>query len=130
MSAILSAQTGEDLVCIQRFTAWPKGEESVPKAGRTFRIGERVRYMGFYQDPKLKKNPDGWMVLFEAKGSKRPRRFAATQSHFVTAEGWERLRKFFARHFSAETRKRSLPTGKSSPGATKSNGHKKLPRKG
>jgi hypothetical protein len=129
MSAILAAETGADLICIQRFRAWPKGEESDPKACRTFRIGERVRYSGFYKDTKLKQNPAGWLVLFEVKGSKRPRQFMTIQTHFVTGDDWERLKRFFARQLAAKIRLRTLPPPKHSQTTLKSNGHQKPPPK-
>ncbi|HEV3122690.1 MAG TPA: hypothetical protein VGY53_12335 [Isosphaeraceae bacterium] len=129
MSDIFTAQTGEDLVCIQRFTAWPKGEESALRARRTFRMGERVRYIGFFQDPKLKQSPEGWKVLFEVRGSKRPRQFATTQANFVTGANWERLRKFFARRIAADMLPRIIPIGKKGPAGPKTNGHKKFPPK-
>jgi hypothetical protein len=126
MSAILAAETGEDLVCIQTFAAWPKGKEADPNTSRIFRIGQRVRYVGFYQDPKVKNSPVGWMVLFEPKNMKHPQTFLADQTRFVTGAGWELLRRYFARKQAARPRPRIAADGHDGH-ATKTNGHKKHP---
>jgi hypothetical protein len=101
MSAILETEPGGELVCIMPFSAMPKDATAGSKR-RSFRIGERVRYVGYYQDKNLADNPAGWMVLFESNESKGPRRFAATQTYFVMTESWEALKKYFAKGLMRE----------------------------
>jgi hypothetical protein len=101
MSAILETQPGGELVCIMPFSVIPN--DARPGTNRrSFRIGERVRYVGYYQDKNLADNPAGWMVLFELDEPKGSRRFAATQTYFVTTESWEALKKYFAKGLMRE----------------------------
>jgi hypothetical protein len=104
MSAILETEPGGELVCIEPFSAPPEEAPPGAKPRRTFRIGERVRYVGYYQDDRLKDNPAGWMVLFESTGSRGRDRYAATQTYFVTTECWEALKKYFAKRLISEPR--------------------------
>jgi hypothetical protein len=94
MSPVLEAQAGDEIVCVGEFAASPYGEGFSWDTSRTFHIGERVRYAGFYRDDHLKDHPSGWMVLFDASDT---RRYAATQSYFVTEDSWRNLKRFFAR---------------------------------
>lgn len=65
-------------------------------------MGERVRYFGYYRDEHFKDQPVGWMVRFEATDGKR---YAATQTYFVTEETWQNLKKFFARRLLREPKR-------------------------
>ncbi len=94
MSVINESQKGDELICLEEFEGPPQGERPSPETNHTFRIGERVRYLGFYRHETFADNPVGWMVVFEAGDGKR---YAATQSYFVTLECWEELKKHFAR---------------------------------
>lgn len=104
MSAILETQPGEELVCIEPFSAMPKDSAPDRKARRNFRVGERVRYLGYFKDRNLKDNPAGWMVEFQTDGPKDNRRYAATQTSFVTMECWDKLKKYFAKRIMIEPR--------------------------
>jgi hypothetical protein len=67
-------------------------------------VGEHVRYVGFHKDEHYKDTPGlGWMVVFDAEDGKR---YAATQTFFVTKECWQGLKKFFARRLLREPRPR------------------------
>jgi hypothetical protein len=102
MSVISESRAGDELVCIESFTGWPRDDTAPPKSRRAFRIGERVRYVDYYQDQNLADNPVCWMVLFDAADG---RRYAATQTYFVTEECWQDLKKFFARRLLREPRR-------------------------
>ncbi len=104
MSAILETEPGEELVCIEPFSALPDGTLPGTKARRSFRIGERVRYVGYYQDNRLKDNPAGWMVRFEPTGSRGRGRYSATQTYFVTTDCWEAVKRHFAKALINEPR--------------------------
>jgi hypothetical protein len=106
MSVINESQPGDELVCIQEFSASPDGEPFAWETSRTFRVGERIRYVSFRQSQKLKDNPVGWMVLFEGGDGKS---YAATQTNFVTDECWQGLKKFFARRVLREPNHRKAP---------------------
>jgi hypothetical protein len=113
MSAILEAQVGDEIVCIAEFSASPEGEGFTWESSRTFHIGERVRYAGFYQDDHFKDHPSGWMVLFDVSDGKR---YQGTQTYFVTVDCWRNLKRFFARRLLKDTiRRGAKPTGAKSP---------------
>ena len=57
MSVILESQAGDELVCIEEFSACPDGEAFSWEASRTFRVGERVRYGQFRLNQNLRDNP-------------------------------------------------------------------------
>jgi hypothetical protein len=102
MSAILEAQVGDEIVCIGEFSASPHGEGFSWGTSRTFRIGERLRFAGYYRDDHYKDHPTGWMVLFDAPDGKR---YSATQTYFVTTDCWLGLKRFFARRLLREPRR-------------------------
>ena len=102
MSPILEAQVGDEIVCIAEFSASPHGEGFAWETGRTFRIGERLRYAGYYRDDHFKDHPTGWMVLFDAADGKR---YSATQTYFATVDCWRGLKRFFARRLLREPRR-------------------------
>lgn len=106
MSVIMESQPGDPFVCIGEFHACPEGERFSLDASRKFRIGERLRYVSFRQSPNLKDHAAGWLVVFEAADGKR---YAATQTYFVTEETWERIKKYFARRLLREPQKRRPP---------------------
>jgi hypothetical protein len=94
MSVILEAQIGDNLVNIVEFHASPEGKPFSWKTSRKFAVGERVRYEDFYADQHYKNHPGlGWMVIVKAEDGKR---YAATQTHFVTEECWQGLKAHFA----------------------------------
>ncbi len=106
MSFIPECQVGDQLVCIESFSASPKGESFSWATCRTFKIGEPVRYVSHYRDEYYKDHPGGWMVVLEAADGKT---YAATQTYFVTEECWQGLKKFFARRLLHEPRSRKAP---------------------
>ena len=101
MSVIHDSQPGDELICIHQFSASPDGEPFSWETSRTFRVGERVRYASFRQSRNLKDNPVGWTVVFDATDG---RRYAATQTYFVTEDCWKGLKKFFAKRVLQEPR--------------------------
>jgi hypothetical protein len=104
MSVILESQPGNELVCIDEFHASPDGEGFSWDSSRTFRVGERVRYLSFRQDPNRPDSPVCWLVVYRAADGKD---YAATQTYFVTEDGWRRLKRFFARRLLREPRRRT-----------------------
>ena len=106
MSVINESQLGDELVCIMEFSGPPEGARPSLETERTFRIGERIRYVSYRQDQNLKDNPVCWMVIFDAADGKR---YAATQTYFVTEECWQRLKKFFAKRLLREPKRRKAP---------------------
>lgn len=95
MSVILESQPGDKLVCIEGFSVSPPGEPFSWETCRTLKIGERVRYVSHYRDEHYKDNPVGWMVVFKTEDGKQ---YAATQTYFVTRDGWRQLDTYFWRH--------------------------------
>ena len=106
MSVIIESQAGDELICIEGFSASPEGESFSWKTSRTFRVGERIRYVSSYRDEHFKDHP-GWMVVFDAVDGKR---YAATQTYFVTEECWQGLKKFFARRSLRDPNNRKSPS--------------------
>lgn len=103
MSVILESQPGDELINIEEFNGSPEGTPFSWETSRRFRIGERVRYVSFFQDQHYKDHPGlGWMVIFEAADGKR---YAATQTYFVTEECWRGLKKFFAKRLLREPKR-------------------------
>ncbi len=94
MSVINESQPGDELICLEEFSSPPEGERPSVKTLRTFRVGERVRYVTYFQNENLKDNPVCWMVVFQADDGKR---YDATQTYFVTKECWENLERHFAK---------------------------------
>ena len=113
MSPILEARVGDEIVCIGEFSASPHGEGFSWATSRTFRIGERMRYAGYFRDDHFKDHPAGWMVLFDAADGKR---YSATQTYFATLDCCAGLKRFFARRLLKDPR-RSSPraTGAGNP---------------
>jgi hypothetical protein len=103
MSPILESQFGDEIVCVTEFSASPHGEGFPWETGRTFRIGERLRYADSYRDEHFQDQPTGWMILFDASDGKR---YHATQTYFVTMECWRGLKRFFARRLLRDPRRR------------------------
>ena len=99
MSVILECQAGDEFVCIEAFHASPEGEGFSWDTCRHFRIGERLRYLGSKQDPRLADRSNQWMIVFEAADGKR---YAATQTYFVTEECWQLIKKALARRLLRE----------------------------
>lgn len=95
MSFLPESQPGDKLVCIESFSASAKGEPFSWATCRTFKIGERVRYLSHYRDDHYKDHPAGWMVIFEAADAKE---YAATQTYFLTREAWRNLEEYFVRY--------------------------------
>ncbi len=84
----------------------PGGEPFSWDTCRSFRVGEQVAYVNWYRDEHFRDHPVGWMVVFDAADHKR---YAATQSYFVTEECWKGLKRFFTKP-SSESRKRRKTT--------------------
>jgi hypothetical protein len=104
MSVIHESQPGDELICIETFSASPDGEPFAWESSRPFRVGERVRYVSFRQHANLRDNPACWIVVFDAADGKR---YAATQTYFVTEECWRGLKRYFARRILREPRRRT-----------------------
>jgi hypothetical protein len=98
MSAITEAAPGGELVCILGFSARPRNQGSmpIPKERRTFRVGERVRYVSSFFKGTPEDNPTGHMAVFEPLDQDDMNRYAAAASYFVSLDCWEGLRKYFA----------------------------------
>src|SRR5438132_8676634 len=107
MSVIIESQAGDELVCIEQFSATAQGVPFSWDTCHTFRVGERIRYVSSYRDEHFKDHPVGWMVVFDAEDGGR---YAATQTYFVTEECWQGLKKFFARRLLREPRRRKNPS--------------------
>jgi hypothetical protein len=103
MSVIIESQAGDELVCIEQFSATPQGVPFCWDTCHTFRVGERIRYVSCYRDEYFKDHPVGWMVVFDGEDG---RRYAATQTYFVTQECWRGLKKSFARRLLREPKRR------------------------
>lgn len=100
MSIILECRSGDDVFCVQDFHASPDGEGFSWKTSRHFRVGEIVRYLGSRRDRHFKDGPNAWLAIIEDADGKR---YAATQTHFVTEECWQGLKKFFTRKSRKKT---------------------------
>jgi hypothetical protein len=107
MNVILESEPGDELICVTEFSASPEGTTPSWETMRTFRVGDRVRYVDYYQDQNLKDNPVCWMVLFDAADG---RRYSATQSYFVTIECWDGLKRYLARRLLKEPVRSHPPT--------------------
>ena len=94
MSVIVDCQPGDRFYCIGEFHASPDGQGFSWQTSRKFRVGDRFRYLGFRQNANSKDRPTGWFVVFEAGNGKR---YAATQTYFVTEDEWECIKKYFVR---------------------------------
>ena len=57
---------------------------------------------------QLAGRPNGWMVVFETADGKR---YAATQTYFVTTECWKTIKQFFARRLLREPGRKKLHRG-------------------
>lgn len=63
MSVIQDAQTGDEIIVIQDFNVSPVGEGFSWKTSREFRVGERVRFVSFFQHEHCKDLPGlGWTL--------------------------------------------------------------------
>ena len=103
MSVILESRPGDELICIEEFNASPEGQPFSWETSHRFRVGERVRYISFHEDQHSKDHPGlGWMVVFEAMDGKR---YAATQTYFLTEDSWKALKKFFAKRLLHEPKR-------------------------
>ena len=110
MSIILESRRGDELVCIEGFSASSEGTVPSWQASRTFRVGERVKYVGSALDNNLADGPGGWMALFDAADGQR---YAASPSYFVTEECWRGLKTYFAKRLLREPRRNGPKAGSS-----------------
>ena len=103
MSVILESQPGDEIVCIMAFGGSPCGVRPSWETSREFEIGERVRFATFfkYQADNHDENAADWMVVFDAADGKR---YAATQTYFVTEECWQGLKKHFVKRRARSSR--------------------------
>ena len=106
MSVINDSQRGDELICVMEFSGPPQGVRPSAETNRTFRVGERVRYVSFFRHPNLHDNPVCWNIVFEASDGKQ---YTATQTLFVTEECWQGIKKFFARRLLREPKKTRSP---------------------
>ncbi len=102
MSVIMESQAGDELICIISFIGAPQGTQLSRETARKFRVGERVRYVGYRNDRHEIDQPWDWMVTFDAADGKR---YQATQTLLVTDECWQGLKRFFARRLLREPRR-------------------------
>jgi hypothetical protein len=100
MNVILESEKGDELVCIQSFLACPDGIPFTSAESHKFHVGDRVKYLSFRRNARLKDSPAGWQVVFTADDGKD---YTATQTFFVTKECWKGLKEFFARKVYRET---------------------------
>jgi hypothetical protein len=90
MSVIQETEAGDEIIVIQEFNASPEGKGFSWDTSRRFRVGDRVRLVRFFQDSRTKDIPGlGWTVTIETSDGER---FAATQTHFVTEECWQKMK--------------------------------------
>jgi hypothetical protein len=107
MSVIVDSLAGDELIVLEAFHACPEGEAFSWENSHHFRVGERVRYLGFLQNQHYKDHPGlGWTVRFQLADGKK---YVATQTYFVTEECWQGLKKFFARRLLREPKSRKTP---------------------
>jgi hypothetical protein len=106
MSVINDSEKGDELICVADFTAAPQGQRPSAQTNRSFRVGERVRYLGFFRHPNLQDNPVCWNIVFEASDGKQ---YAATQTLFLTKEAWQGIKKHFARRLLKDPKRASRP---------------------
>ena len=103
MSVILESRAGDELICIEGFSASPDGAPRSWETSRDFRVGERVRYAGSARDEGRGDGPVAWSVSFDATDGHR---YSASQSYFVTEDAWRGLKTYFARRLLREPRRR------------------------
>jgi len=61
MNVILESEPGAELICVTEFLPRPRGRHESWETMRTFRVGDRVRYVGYYRTRNLKDNQSaGW----------------------------------------------------------------------
>src|SRR5438094_147933 len=101
VSVNLECEPGDEFVCIGEFYGSPDGEPFSWDSSRKFHVGERLRYVGSRQDTHSKDHPSAWHVIFEASDGKR---YAATQTYFVTAEEWQAITRYFARRLLRDSK--------------------------
>ncbi len=106
MSVILECQPGDEFICIGEFHASPDGEGFSWDTARRFRVGERLRYVSYRKDLGPCDHPTQWHVVFDTADGKR---YAATQTYFVTEETWQKLKKFFAKRLLREPKRQRSP---------------------
>jgi len=95
MNVITESEVGDGIVIIQEFHASPYKQPFSWKTCRRFQVGESVRFSGYYQDQHFKNHPGlGWTIIFEVADGKR---YAATQTYFVTQECWKRLGRYYSK---------------------------------
>ena len=95
MSVIIDCRPGDSIICISEFHAAPHGELFSWETSRTFRVGERVRYVGFRKDECHRDHPGlGWLVSFEATDGTQ---YESVETYFVTEECWEGLARYFTK---------------------------------
>ncbi len=93
MFVINETESGEDTVCILSFSARPRDDQNQPISAvrRTFHVGERVRYCGYFFKDTPEDNPTGYMAIFQPLDADDQRSYAATADYFVTMDCWNGL---------------------------------------
>ena|SRR5438132_6057426 len=115
MSVILECRPGDQFVCIESFQASPDGQPFSWDTCRSFKVGEKLTFLAFRRDDNLRDHPSGWLVSFEAGNRKR---YAATQTYFVTEECWRAVAEHFRKQ-RPRTLKRRLAGANSRPKSIK-----------
>lgn len=109
MGVILESLPGDEIVCLMAFGGSPQGVRPSWETSREFAVGERLRYVSFFKYCKENhdESPADWMVVFDAADGKR---YAATQTYFVTEECWRGLQEFFEKRLRRNQAKKSPRT--------------------
>ena len=74
MGAITESLAGDELVIVGVFYACPEGKKLSGENRRRFRLGDRVRFAGFYRDEGIEDNPVCWMIRFAVASGNAPSR--------------------------------------------------------
>jgi hypothetical protein len=102
MSVTHDCQAGDEIVCLEEFHASPDGEPFSWDTSRKFRVGERLRYVDSRLEARFADRPHGWHVVFESSDGKR---YAATQTYFVTTDCWRGIKRYFAKRLMHEPKR-------------------------
>jgi len=96
MIVIDETEPGGEMVCVLEFSARPRNVQNGLSSSdrRTFQVGERVRFRGFYFDGAPVDNPTGYMAIFESLDPHDPNDYAAVADYFITIDCWEGLKQY------------------------------------
>jgi hypothetical protein len=102
MSVITECRPGDRFLCVQEFHACPDGDVISWDTRRRFRVGELLRFVGHRRNESLKDHSESHLVVFDAQDGKR---YAATQTYFLTEDCWKGV----ARHLARQINRRKAP---------------------